>query len=59
MIGVRLRRAAPLAQENRESRKEGPPNPFDAYIHVKPDGKISSDRGEIGDGAGNQDWAWR
>jgi isoquinoline 1-oxidoreductase subunit beta len=38
-----LRFAEPLlhSQESEKAGKKGPPNPFDAYIHVKPDGKIS------------------
>jgi isoquinoline 1-oxidoreductase beta subunit len=40
VIGVRL--SAPLlAQEDSKAPKKAEPNPFDAYIHVKPDGKIS------------------
>jgi isoquinoline 1-oxidoreductase beta subunit len=40
VIGVRL---APLAtaQEDSKAPKKPVPNPFDAWIHVKPDGKIS------------------
>ena len=40
LIGLRF--AAPLySQEDSKAPKKAPPNPFDAYIHVKPDGKIS------------------
>ncbi|HET6177015.1 MAG TPA: molybdopterin cofactor-binding domain-containing protein [Candidatus Sulfotelmatobacter sp.] len=40
VIGVRL--SAPLlAQEDATGPKKAGPNPFDAYIHVKPDGRIS------------------
>jgi len=40
VIGVRL---SPLAraQEDSKAPKKPEPNPFDAWIHVKPDGKIS------------------
>ena len=40
---VGLRFAAPLlhSQESDKAGKKAPPNPFEAYIHVKPDGKIS------------------
>jgi len=40
---VGLRFATPLlySQESDKAGKKAPPNPFDAYIHVKPDGKIS------------------
>lgn len=40
LIGVRF----PVllhAQENEKAGKKAAPNPFDAYVHVKPDGKIS------------------
>jgi isoquinoline 1-oxidoreductase subunit beta len=40
VIGVRFERMAP-AQESEKARKKPAPNPFDAYIHVKPDGRIS------------------
>ncbi len=41
LIGVRF--SAPLlrAQEDAKGPKKPAPNPFDAWIHVKPDGKIS------------------
>lgn len=41
MIGIRF--ASPLlhSQESDQAGKKLPPNPFDAYVHVKPDGKIS------------------
>jgi isoquinoline 1-oxidoreductase beta subunit len=40
VIGVRF---APLAdaQENSRAKKKAGPNPFDAYIHIKPSGQIS------------------
>jgi len=41
VIGVRLAPAKAFAQENEKAPKKPPVNPFDAYIHVKPDGKIS------------------
>jgi isoquinoline 1-oxidoreductase subunit beta len=41
VIGLRF--ASPLlhSQESDKAAKKAPPNPFDAYVHVKPDGKIS------------------
>ena len=41
VIAVRL--SAPLlrAQESAPGAKKAPPNPFDAYVHVKPDGHIT------------------
>jgi isoquinoline 1-oxidoreductase beta subunit len=41
VIGVRLGPAKAFAQENDKGPKKAAVNPFDAYIHVKPDGKIS------------------
>jgi len=41
LIGVHLPGASLAAQENEKAKKKPGPNPFDAYIHVKPDGKIS------------------
>lgn len=41
VIGVRLSPAMGFAQENEKGPKAKVVNPFDAYIHVKPDGKIS------------------
>ena len=41
VIGVRLAPVEAFAQENEKGPKKPPVNPFDAYIHVKPDGKIS------------------
>jgi len=41
VIGVRLSSVKAFAQENEKSPKKPVVNPFDAYIHVKPDGKIS------------------
>ena len=40
VIGVRLSPAV-FAQENEKGPKGKVVNPFDAYVHVKPDGKIS------------------
>jgi isoquinoline 1-oxidoreductase beta subunit len=41
VIGVRLSSAKAFAQENEKGPKGKPVNPFDAYIHINPDGKIS------------------
>jgi isoquinoline 1-oxidoreductase subunit beta len=41
VIGVRLSSVKACAQENEKGPKAKVVNPFDAYIHVKPDGKIS------------------
>jgi isoquinoline 1-oxidoreductase subunit beta len=41
VIGVKLSSSKAFAQENEKGPKDKPVNPFDAYIHVKPDGKIS------------------
>ncbi|HYM75221.1 MAG TPA: xanthine dehydrogenase family protein molybdopterin-binding subunit [Candidatus Dormibacteraeota bacterium] len=41
VIGVRLSPGNAFAQENEKGPKAKRVNPFDAYIHVKPDGKIS------------------
>ena len=41
IIGVRLSSAKAFAQENEKGPKDKAVNPFDAYIHIKPDGKIS------------------
>jgi len=41
VIGVRLSPVMAFAQENEKAQKKPAANPFDAYIHVKPDGKIS------------------
>ena len=42
LIGVRLAGAtAYAAQEDAPGAKKAPPNPFVAYMHVKPDGQIS------------------
>jgi isoquinoline 1-oxidoreductase beta subunit len=40
-IAVRFNAPLALAQENARGAKKAPPNPFDAWIHVKPDGQIS------------------
>jgi isoquinoline 1-oxidoreductase subunit beta len=41
LIGVRFSGTGLLAQENEKAAKKPAPNPFDAWIHVKPDGKVS------------------
>ncbi len=41
LIGVRLSSVKAFAQENGKGPKAKIVNPFDAYVHVKPDGKIS------------------
>jgi isoquinoline 1-oxidoreductase subunit beta len=41
VIGVRLSPLKAFAQENEKGPRKPLVNPFDAYIHVKPDGKIS------------------
>jgi isoquinoline 1-oxidoreductase subunit beta len=41
VIGIRLSPVKAFAQENEKGPKKPVVNPFDAYIHVKPDGKIS------------------
>jgi len=41
VIGVRLSPTKLFAQENEKGPKAKVVNPFDAYIHVKPDGQIS------------------
>ena len=41
VIGVRLSPVKAFAQENEKAQKKPVVNPFDAYIHVTPDGKIS------------------
>jgi isoquinoline 1-oxidoreductase beta subunit len=41
IIGIRLAGSSALAQENEKGAKKPAPNPFDAFIHVKPDGRIS------------------
>jgi hypothetical protein len=41
VIGVRLSSSVLRAQESDKAAKKAPPNPFDAYVHVKPDGKIT------------------
>src|SRR5580693_848593 len=40
LIGVRFAPFA-AAQENSRAKKKPGPNPFDAYIHIKPSGQIS------------------
>ena len=41
VIGVRLSGPLALAQEDAKAPKKPEPNPFDAWIHVNPDGHIS------------------
>lgn len=41
VIGFRLSPPLLRAQESDKAKKKAPPNPFDAYVHIKPDGKIS------------------
>lgn len=41
LIGLRFSSPLVLAQESEKAKKKAPPNPFDAYVHIKPDGKIS------------------
>jgi isoquinoline 1-oxidoreductase beta subunit len=41
VIGVRLSGTLLYGQESDKAAKKAPPNPFDAYIHVAPDGKIT------------------
>ena len=41
LIGVRFSEFGLHAQENEKAAKKPPVNPFDAYIHIKPDNRIS------------------
>ncbi|HEX4783247.1 MAG TPA: molybdopterin cofactor-binding domain-containing protein, partial [Candidatus Sulfotelmatobacter sp.] len=41
LIGVRLSGSLLQAQESEAGAKKPAPNPFDAYVHVKPDGHIT------------------
>src|ERR1035437_2558757 len=41
VIGVRLSGSLLRAQESDRGAKKAAPNPFDAYVHVKPDGHIT------------------
>ena len=41
VIGFHFSPPFVLAQESDKAKKKAPPNPFDAYVHIKPDGKIS------------------
>ena len=41
LLGIHLAPPRLLSQESEKAKKKAPVNPFDAYIHVKPDGKIS------------------
>jgi len=52
LLGIRFSGKALHAQEDERAGKHAPPNPFDAYIHIKPDGKISliASKSEMGQG---------
>src|SRR5205807_6885965 len=41
VIGVRLSESLAWAQESDPGKKKPVPNPFDAYVHVHPDNRIS------------------
>jgi isoquinoline 1-oxidoreductase beta subunit len=41
LVGVRFGVPFADAQENSRAKKKAGPNPFDAYIHIKPSGQIS------------------
>jgi hypothetical protein len=41
VIGMPLSGKVANAQENSRAPKKAAPNPFDAWIHVKPNGQIS------------------
>src|SRR5579864_3986365 len=41
LVGLRFSGPMLLSQESEKAKKKAPVNPFDAYIHVTPDGKIS------------------
>jgi isoquinoline 1-oxidoreductase subunit beta len=41
LIGVRLSGVVLAGQESEKAQEKKPPNPFEAYVHVKPDGNIS------------------
>jgi len=41
LVGLRFSGPMLLSQESEKAKKKSLVNPFDAYIHVKPDGKIS------------------
>jgi isoquinoline 1-oxidoreductase subunit beta len=41
LVGLRFSGPMLLSQESEKAKKKAPVNPFDAYVHVKPDGKIS------------------
>ena len=41
LVGLRFSGPMLLSQESEKAKKKGPVNPFDAYIHVHPDGNIS------------------
>ena len=41
LVGLRFSGPMLLSQESEKAKKKSSVNPFDAYIHVKPDGKIS------------------
>jgi len=41
LIGVRFSGSVLAGQESEKAQEKKAPNPFEAYVHVKPDGKIS------------------
>src|SRR5579871_3595029 len=40
IIGLRLAGSLHAAQEDEKGPKKPAPNPFDAWVHIKPDGRI-------------------
>jgi isoquinoline 1-oxidoreductase subunit beta len=52
ILGIRFSGKPLDAQEDERATKHAPPNPFDAYIHIKPDGQISliAAKSEMGQG---------
>src|SRR5689334_15376585 len=41
LLGIQLSGPMLLSQESEKAKEKAPVNPFDAWIHVKPDGQIS------------------
>ena len=41
LIGIHFGEPLLRSQESDKAGKKAPPNPFDAYVHVRPDGKVS------------------
>src|SRR5438270_10125757 len=41
LVGLRFSGPMLLSQESEKAKKKGPVNPFDAYVHVHPDNRIS------------------